>query len=74
MGVTWYTIVSELENSSEIEVLDFLRLLMNARRQIETEISEDEQVLKENILQVLSNEGKIRMPVHYTCLEDITKQ
>lgn len=74
MGVTWYTIVSELENSSEIEVLDFLRLLMNARRQIETEISEDEQVLKENILQVLSNEGKIRMTVHYTCLEDITKQ
>ncbi|MBQ7890349.1 MAG: sporulation protein YqfD [Erysipelotrichaceae bacterium] len=73
-GITWYTVSSELIKGTEIEVLDFMRLLMDCRRQIEKEISEDEEVLKENILQVVSNEGKIKLTVHYTCLEDITKQ
>ncbi len=73
-GMTWYTVSSTLNHFSKIEVLDFLRLLYECRKQIEKEIDEDEQILKENILQVTSNEGKITMDIHYTCLEDITKK
>lgn len=72
-GMTWYTISSEL-NHSTLEVLDFLRLLYECRKQIEKEIDEDEQILKENILQVTSSEGKIKMDIHYTCLEEITRK
>lgn len=73
-GMTWYTVSSTLNQASKVEVLDFLRLLYECRKQIEREIDEDEQILKENILQVTSNEGKIKMDIHYTCLEDITKK
>ena len=73
-GVTWTTVHSEIDAEREVTVFDFLRLLYECRRQIETEISEDEKVLKENILQVTSSEGKIRISVLYTCIEDITKQ
>lgn len=71
-GMTWYTITSEME-ASHLEVLDFLRLLYECRRQIEMEIASAESILKENILQVTSSEGKISMTVHYTCIEDITQ-
>ncbi len=73
-GLTWTTVYSEIDAEREITVLDFLRLLYGCRSQIEAEISEDEEVLKENILQVRSSEGKIRISVLYTCIEDITKQ
>jgi hypothetical protein len=73
-GMTWTTVYSEIDADREITVFDFLRLLYGCRSQIETEISEDEKVLKENILQVASSEGKIRISVLYTCIEDITKQ
>ena len=73
-GMTWTTVYSEIDAECDVTVFDFLRLLYECRRQIETEISEDEKVLKENILQVTSSEGKIRISVLYTCIEDITKQ
>ena len=73
-GMTWYTVSSELEGNEKMSVLDFLRLLYECRLQIEKEIDQDEQILKENILQAAASEGKIRMVIHYTCLEDITKQ
>ncbi len=72
-GLTWYTVSSELDKKQKMDVLDFLRLLYMCRLQIEQEIDEEEQIVKENILQVTATEGKIRMVIHYTCLEDITK-
>lgn len=72
-GKTWYTMTSELDKNS-MNVFDFFRLLYECRRQIEKEIDEDEKVLKENILQLHESEGKIGITVHYTCMENITKQ
>ena len=73
-GLTWTSVYSEIDSDHEMTVIDFLRLLYGCRAQIETEISEDERVLKENILQVHQTEGKIGISVLYTCIEDITKQ
>lgn len=73
-GLTWTTVDCEIDAERDLTVFDFLRLLYGCRSQIEDEISEGEEVLKENILQVTSSEGKIRISVLYTCIEDITKQ
>lgn len=75
-GKTWTTIEKKMpveENFEFLKPFHFLRLLYDARREIEKQLDEDEQILKENILQFTYDGSTITLIVHYTCLEDITK-
>lgn len=75
-GKTWTTIERYMPIEEDFKFLKpfhFLRLLYDARREIEKQLDEEEYILKENILQFTYDGSKITLIVHYTCLEDITK-
>ncbi len=72
---TWTTVESSIEMSTNLKILEpfhFTRLLMQCRAQIEKELSANEEIIKESVLQFDRIGSKIIMKVHYTCLEDIT--
>ena len=71
-GYTWYTIEASLEDEGVPEALMYFRLLFACRNQVSVYISNGEKIVKESILHFSSDEGTIRMLVHYTLLEDIT--
>lgn len=72
-GYTWYTIESQMSVKDSLhEGISFYRLLFDCRNQISKYLSQDEQFIKETILQYSQNEGTILLQVHYTLLEDIT--
>lgn len=76
-GKTWTTISSELivsDTGVYLEPMHYLRLLYDCRRQIEKELTEGEYVLSEHILELTQDKTAIKMKVHYTCFEEISKQ
>ena len=74
---TWYTVdatytLKDNETYDEVEV--FTKLLIESRAIVGKEIVEKESIYKENVIQ-FKKEGKIiTMKVHFTCIEDITKE
>ncbi len=75
-GYTWTTMESELNVVQGFEFLEpfhFLRLLYDCRKQIEVQLDEGEEVISESVLQFYPDGSTIRMKVHYTCLEVLTR-
>ncbi len=75
-ATTWTTIESKMTISSNtqfLEPLHFVRLLMDCRKQIGSEISEDEKIISENILTFERVENEVVMRVFYSCLENIAQ-
>lgn len=74
---TWYIVdlnYSLKENEPYDEVEIFSKLLMQARIDISKNFDKKESIQKENVL-IFKKEGKmISMRVHFTCIEDITKE
>ena len=74
---TWYTVDATYtlkDNEAYDEVDVFSTLLIESRAEVGKEITENESIEKENVIQ-FKKEGKIiTMKVHFTCIEDITKE
>ena len=74
---TWYTedaTYTLKDNEAYDEVDVFSTLLIESRAEVGKEITENESIEKENVIQ-FKKEGKIiTMKVHFTCIEDITKE
>lgn len=67
---TWNKVVVEIDELEGNEVYAFCLLLFEARNQIHLE--EDEYIVKENILQFYTSNGKMCIEVLFTVYEDIT--
>lgn len=75
-GYTWYTMESELSESECQNIHDalvYLRLLFDCRGRIAKEISDGEKIVSEKVLQFTHEEGKIKIKIHYTLYEDLTR-
>lgn len=75
-GYTWYTIesmINESECKNIHDALVYLRLLFDCRNQISKEISDGERIESEKVLQFIHEEGKIKIKIHYTLYEDLTR-
>ena len=75
-GVIYFVYVeSTMEINQDLQFLDslhFVWFLMDCHSQIAQELSKDEKIVTENILQFNKEGSKITLRVLYTCLEDIT--
>lgn len=74
---TWYNVdlTYTLKTNEEYNEVDvFSTLLMQARSKVLQEIQENESINKENVIQFKKTGKIIEMRVHFTCIEDITKE
>lgn len=69
---TWQQVNVEMDDNKMPEALNYYSLLLEARNQIDIEIENDEEIVKENVLHFSKNKGKINLVILYTLLEDIT--
>lgn len=69
---TWKDVHVEMPEDDLPEAIHFYQLLFEARREASKDLSKDERIEKENILQFQNNTGTISMDIHYTLYEDIT--
>lgn len=69
---TWKDVHVEMAEDDLPEAIHFYQLLFEARREASKDLSKDERIEKENILQFQNNTGTISMDIHYTLYEDIT--
>lgn len=69
---TWKDVHVEMPKSDLPKAFQFYQLLFEARREASKELTKDETIHKENILQFQDNTGTISMDIHYTLIEDIT--
>lgn len=69
---TWKKVCVEIKENALPDAINYFSLLLEARNQIHIDLHNDEKVEKENVLQFIKNEGKIKIIILYTLLEDIT--
>lgn len=69
---TWQRVVVEMNANRLPEAINYFSLLLEARNQIDIDLKNEEKIVKENILQFSKNQGKIKLEILYTLLEDIT--
>ena len=65
--------INESECKNIHDALVYLRLLFDCRNQISKEISDGERIESEKVLQFIHEEGKIKIKIHYTLYEDLTR-
>lgn len=74
---TWY-IVDLTYTMKEAEIYDevsiFTKLLIQARSDISKNFDKNESIHKENVLKFIKEGRMIHMRVHFTCIENITKE
>lgn len=73
---TWYIVDSyiniDADNYDETQV--FLNLLFRAKEEVSKNLTENEYIYKESVLLFEKNGKIVTMKVHFTCVEDITKE
>ena len=69
---TWQKVIVEIKDNKLPDAINYFSLLLEARSQINIQLNAKEKVVKENILHFDKNEGKIKLIILYTLLEDIT--
>lgn len=73
---TWYyaDVETTIPDGDYDETETFSFLLMEARHQIAKNFAKDEYIYEENVLQFTRNGNHVTMRVHFTCVEDISKE
>lgn len=72
---TWYYItIDEYLSVNVDEATVFSNLLLDAKRQISLNFTENEYIYEENVLQFKLEQNKVYMKLHFTCVEDIAKE
>lgn len=69
---TWKDITLTIKDEGLPMFFVYFDLLMQARREVSTTFHKDDYIENENILHFLKEEGKIKMVIHYTLVQDIT--
>lgn len=68
---TWEEVKVSINAQHEPNALDLFRLLLFARNELYQDFSDDDQILKENILHFSRNNDKIELYVQYELLQNI---
>lgn len=72
---TWYYItIEEYININESDATIFANALLDAKRKISLNFTTNEYIYEENVLQFNIENNKMYMKIHFTCVEDITKE
>lgn len=72
---TWYYItINQKIDINESEATIFANALLEAKRQISLDFTSNEYIYEENVLQFNIEGSNLYLKVHFTCVEDITKE
>lgn len=74
---TWYnvdTYITLSDDTAYDETQIFVNLLFKAKELVSKNLSENESIEKESVLLFKKNGKIVSMKVHFTCIEDITKE